>query len=454
MRLAILFSAITFSASTLASATTLVSEETISQQKKLTKMFRLHNHIPVIYRQVPGSDILNIQVTFKTGMRDLKPGAKNVNQLLFDVMPLAASDFPKEKVYRLTEKYALGLDCSGGVEVSSCSLNTINDYWEQGVELFAAIIKSPSLTDDDIGIKREQLLADIKGQAQDPGALANDVVNRIFYPSDHPYFQPFAASISEIPKISRGQLTDLHKQILNSQVMVISVATSLDADALVKSLNKYFSSIPNADLKRDPVPAPLFKKEWTVNFEEQKIPSAYIQMKFNAKSAADKDVVAAKLLFNLLDEELGDEVRTKRSLSYSVYSYTIQYDAGIGVIGASTSKPKETLEAISDVIKRLKTRDYSRKELEEYKTTYATNYYLTQEEHASLSSALANSYIYYGTTDVLYEFPAKLDKVTPRDIKNLANELLNNFRVGVVYDRKKFEDSWAKELVKKNLKKS
>ena len=54
----------------------------------------------------------------------------------------------------------------------------------------------------------------------------------------------------------------------------------------------------------------------------------------------DQDFEAANLMMKVLDDELGLEIRTKRSLSYAVFSYMINYSRGIGMIGVSTSKTK------------------------------------------------------------------------------------------------------------------
>jgi len=154
-------------------------------------------------------------------------------------------------------------------------------------------------------------------------------------------------------------------------------------------------------------------------------------------------------MFEILSEELREEIRTKRSLSYSVYAFGIQYSMGIGVVGASTSKPKETLEAIELVVERFKKKTYTAEEIEEYKRIFATSYYLTQETHSSLASAITTSDFYYGNTDRLYEMPLELEKVSAKKINELANKYLRNFRVGIIYDKKHFKESWAEDFVKK-----
>jgi zinc protease len=432
-------------------AVSLVSDENIAEQKKLTKVYRLKNHIPVVYRQVPNSDILQIHISFKAGMRDLPAGEKDVNELLFATIPWASSKFPKETVFRTTEKYALSLNCGGGIETSSCALGTVNDFWLQGLPLLADLIKNPSLNKTDVELKKQQLLASTKSEMEDPDTISNDIVNKVFYPVGHPYLQSFESTLKELPTISREQLKAWHGAVLNANRMTIIIAGSLEPQLVVDELNRHFGTISGVKFERPKVVAPAFDRTRISAFEDRKIPTAYIKLKFNGDGITDKDAVAARLMIKVLDEELGEEIRTKRSLSYAVYSFLVQYEIGIGFISVSTSKPQETFSALKDVIKRMKTKDFSRRELEEYKHIYATSYFLTQEEHSTLAAALANSFNYFDTTDELYQMPEKLEKVTPQDIKRLAGKLLVNFRSGVVYDRAKFDDKWADDLIRVNV---
>jgi predicted Zn-dependent peptidase len=119
---------------------------------------------------------------------------------------------------------------------------------------------------------------------------------------------------------------------------------------------------------------------------------------------------------------------------------------GIGVISASTSKPKETIETISTVVKELRDKKLSPDELREYKNVFTTSYYLTMETHEQLSAALSATQAYLGDASMLYELPSRIDAVTPDDIQRVARDVLKNFRVGIVYDKAKFDEQWVNPL--------
>ncbi len=429
----------------------LVSDETIATERRLTSVHKLKNGIPVIVREIPDSDILQINVNFATGLKDLKPGRKALNEWLWNVLPMGGKGYPREKVYQLSEKFGFELACTGGIELASCGLGTLNEYWKEGLPLLAALIKTPSITADNAKLTKDRLVAKLKNASSDPGQYINEVINSTFYPQGHPYRLNSDEALAELAKLTPPDVAAYHKEVLNAGLMSIVVVTSMPAKKVVADLDKAFGSVVKKTFTPVVATPPEFEDATAYKFNDRSLPTAYIRLKLNAPAVTAPDAVATRVLYEILSEELGEEIRTKRSLSYAVGSFLIQYSVGVGVISASTSKPEETLAAMHDVLQKLKSKTYDASELTEYKHVFATTYYLTQETHASLAGALAAAHFYYGDANMLYEMPRKLDAVTGADIKRLAGELLVNPRVAVIFGRDDFKDAWAKDLISKNL---
>jgi zinc protease len=425
----------------------IVSSATIAEQKKLTTVVRLKNGIPVIIREIPGSDIVQINVNIEGGMRDLPTGRKSLNRWLFSVMGMAAEGWPKSKVFAHTEKYALSIGCGGGIESSSCGLGTISAYWKDSLPLLAAIVQKPLLTEEDVGLQKQRLEAALKSVPQEPDGYVNEIVNTIYYPEGHPYRLNHDEALAEMAKMTRADLVSYHASLMNASLMNIVVVSSLAREQIVKDLEKAFGGIKSSAKSVVEVPSPVFDPKNSLKFQDRDIPTAYIRAKFVSPAVMDKDAVAARLLFEILNEELGDEIRTRRSLSYAVYAFQIQYTKGIGVMGATTSKPKETLEAMNEVLEKVKRTTYTSEQIAEYKNVFATSYFLTQETHASLAGAIGTAQGYFGSTDKLYDFPAELEKIDAATIKRLANDILVDMRFGVIYNRKGFQDKWVQRLI-------
>ncbi len=435
----------------IAAAKNLVLPETVATQKKLTFVEHLKNGTPVVIRDVPGSDILQVTVSFDFGLRDLDPGEKIAARWLWSTAQGGSKKFPKPEVYRLVEKYALDMGCKGNIEDSTCVLGTVNDYWKDALPLFASIVLEPSFASDVAQLEKQRLEAELQATPSEPSSYINEIINRIFYPVGHPYRLNHEDALVELKKLTPRRLASMHAEILRTVPMRIVVVGSMDHKTLLADLDKTFGQVVHASdfakRQRKPVTPPPFKQEGALTFENRDIPTAYLAAKFSVPPMSDPDHVATTLLFQVLDEELSDEVRTKRSLSYSIHAGYIPYSIGIGVISASTSKPQETLDAIKEVIQRVKDKTYSDEELAEYKTIFTTEYFQTLETHASLAEALDTQQQYFGTPMGLYDLPEQLERVTPSDIKRLANSLLVNMRLGVLYSKDRYQEAWGKGFV-------
>ena len=100
------------------------------------------------------------------------------------------------------------------------------------------------------------------------------------------------------------------------------------------------------------------------------------------------------------------------------------------------------------VVKSFKELGVTQEELNEYRNIFTTSYFLTLESHGSLAGALSSFQFYFGDAKKLYDLPQKISAVTPADIQRIARDVLKNFRIGVVYDKEKFETKWLDVLTK------
>ncbi len=421
----------------------LVSDETIRNEKKLTQTLQLKNGIPMIVREVSDSPIVALGVTFNTGIRHAGFGKDRLaSRVMWTMMGSASKNFPKEKVNEFVEKYSLTISCGESLERSSCTMNVIDEYFADALPLFVDLIVNPSFTQEDFKLATSRLEAGLKATPSDPASYVNEVVNRIFYPKDHPFSPNYEQELSWLAQVKLSDIRKQHENALNSKIMSIVQVGGRDQRKIQEAISHSFSKIGPKPIKKNTLDAPLYNPKASIAFEHRDIPTAYLRFKFNAPAAGDPDYAASKLMFHILSKELSDEVRTKLSLSYAVYSFTAQLSIGYGVIEAWTSKPEETLAAIKRVVEGLKNKELSKDEIEEFKIVSATNYFLGLETNSSIGNGLSNAQFYLNDAKRFYDYPRDMERVRPQDVKRIANKVLKDFRLGVVYHKDKFKTEW------------
>ncbi|SMF47171.1 M16 family metallopeptidase [Pseudobacteriovorax antillogorgiicola] len=421
----------------------IINPEIIALDKNLTENF-LVKGTTVTNRIVEGSEIVTLKFTWHYGIKDEPADRKAIPGILFKTIPLSSKAFDKIKIYETLERYSSQISCMAGIEYSSCQLMTVKEYLPQLLPIFSSLLHQPSLIERDIDLEKKKGAATIKGRLQKPSFAANELVNKLFYNSSHPFWIPYLERLEQFKEISSKVLKATYKKVKTSAASITVVGT-IDSKLLKAMLAENFSWLAQNKSKSLPASPPQSQKKIGL-LEHREIPTAYIKIKCQMPGIRSKESAAANLMMKILDEELGLEIRTRRSLSYSVYSYIINHSVGIGVIGASTSRPQETLKVVRQVMDKLRRVRMSDDAVARHKAVYATRYFLTLEEHSTLASALEKHLFHFGDPKHLYESTAEIDQLTGQDIQNVARKYLRNFRVGVVYDEEKFKPEWFSYL--------
>ena len=347
------------------------------------------------------------------------------------LLTMGSKSYPQEKLYEIVEKYSLVLGCAASIDRSSCHFETINDHFEKNISLLSSSIMEPSFSEKDLKNIVDKAVAAKKSEIGSPDYAVNQAVNKIYYDKAHPYVLDAESAINEFNSFQREDLVKGHKELLNADRISMAIVTSLPIKTVKRILEKEFSSLKSTPHTRNVVDYPASSKE-SISVVERDIPTAYIKVKIPAPNMTAKESSASRLLFEILSEEMALEIRTKRSLSYAAYAYTGQGQIGLGVFSISTPKPKESLDVLASILNRLKTEKFADEIFEEYKRTFATGYFLSQETHSSMTTMLLKSYYYTGDVDYMYELPKKLQQVKASDVQELAKKILKDFKVGVL----------------------
>jgi predicted Zn-dependent peptidase len=127
-----------------------------------------------------------------------------------------------------------------------------------------------------------------------------------------------------------------------------------------------------------------------------------------------------------MSSRLFQEIREKRGLAYSVYSYASQYaDAGLFAVyaGCAPGKVDEVLDLTRAELDRVAATGVTAEEVARGKGMVKGSYVLGLEDTGSRMSRLAKSELLYGDLMTVDELLARVERVTLDDVNALAAEL-------------------------------
>jgi len=378
----------------------------------------------------PALPMVDVQVDFDAGGRRDPPGQGGlayVTAYLTGKGVRASGDRPALDENQLSEAWAdLGASfaASGGADRFSFTLRSLTDaeLLPRVVALAARQIGEPAFPAEVWQRERERLAASLRESYTRPGTLAEEAFGKAVY-RDHPY----ANDMTE-PSLARIEVADMrrHHAILRpcrAKVSIVGAVSRAQADALAAGLLARLPAgaceplAPVAEVQ--PLDAPAVRR---VPFASAQ---AHVLMGQPGYKRDDPDYFPLLVGNYILGgggfvSRLTTEVREKRGLSYSVYSYfSPGLHAGAFTVGLQT-RPEQAEQAIAvarEVVTRFVAEGPTADELQAAKDFLIGGYALRIDSNRKLVDNLAQIAWYGLPLDYLQTWPGEVQKVTLEAIR-------------------------------------
>jgi predicted Zn-dependent peptidase len=388
----------------------------------------LVNGLPVVMESLKNMRSAVVGVWVKVGSRYEPPEKNGISHFLEHM-------FFKGTKKRTAKDIAFEIDSLGGElnaftsrETTTFYVKVLDEYVERGIELLSDIFLNSTFPEEDIEKERKIIKEEIKMVEDTPDDYVHDLSNQTIW-GQYGLGQPVLGRRETIRSFSQGDLFSHIKKYYGTRDIIVSCAGNFESTHLVSVLNKYFGS-----LKRGSEPErgshPVFQSKTDVIHKD--LSEAHICLGVKGLPQASTDRYCLFTLNTILgagvSSRLFQEVREKRGLAYSIYSFIASYvDTGLwGVYaGVSRKKVKEVVGLILSEMRSLKD-TLSEAELERAKNQLKGNIILGLESTSSRMNNIARQEIYYGRYYSPKEIMLMIDSITLGQMKELAERIIRN----------------------------
>ncbi|MFB4311022.1 M16 family metallopeptidase [Actinomadura sp. GTD37] len=286
---------------------------------------------------------------------------------------------------------------------------------------------------EDVEAERGVILEEIHMRDDDPGDLIHDEFSTALY-GDTPLGRPILGTEDSINALSRDRIHGYYREHYVPSKLVVSVAGNIDHDEVVRLVSGAFAEHLTGDAapaapRLDGAPVPLDPRNVVIDKDTEQ---AHIILGGAGVSRTDDRRFALGVLNAALgggmSSRLFQEIREKRGLAYSVYSYTAQYaDSGIfGVYaGCQPAKAEEVLSICRDELGKAAEECLTAEELERGKGQLRGGMVLGLEDTGSRMSRIGKSELVYESLLPVEEVLARIEAVTLDDVRAIAREVLS-----------------------------
>ncbi|MEX2450746.1 MAG: pitrilysin family protein [Rhodospirillales bacterium] len=292
------------------------------------------------------------------------------------------------------------------------------------VVILADILQNATMDPEELERERAVIVQEILQTNDTPDDIIFDHFQETAFP-DQALGRSVLGVAERIQNLPRDTIIDFMRNNYNAPRMVLSAAGKLDHDDLVKLAEAAFAGLPG----NDPAPWETAKYVGGDFRASRDIEQAHIVLGFEGLPYETPEFYAASIFANLfgggMSSRLFQEVREKRGLVYSIYSFVSCYhDSGIFGIYAGTgeNEAKELMPVICEEIRKC-CDGIDDAEVNRARAQLKAATLMSLESTSSRCEQLARQMMIFKRPLPLEEVVEKIEAVTIPDVENVARTL-------------------------------
>ncbi|HVB45190.1 MAG TPA: pitrilysin family protein [Streptosporangiaceae bacterium] len=322
------------------------------------------------------------------------------------------------------------------------------------IDVLSDMVTGSLLEPHEIEAERAVILEEIAMTEDDPSDTAHEAFGWQLF-GDTPLGRPIFGSPDSINTISREQIAEHYAASYTADNLVVAAAGNVEHDQVVEITSRCFAAVLSQGTKpalpRLPSPASSGVGAGTgVRLISRPIEQANLVLGCSGLARTDDRRFALGVLNAALgggmSSRLFQEIREKRGLAYSVYSFNSQH-ADIGVwgiyAGCLPAKADEVLAICVEEVAKVCENGLTDEEIERGKGQLRGSIVLGLEDPASRMSRLGKSELVYPRLEPVDEILAQIDAVTSDDVRAVAKAVLSRPKALAVVGPYDNADSFA-----------
>ncbi|WP_406145558.1 M16 family metallopeptidase [Streptomyces sp. NBC_01012] len=303
------------------------------------------------------------------------------------------------------------------------------------IDVVCDMLTGSLITPEDVDAERGVILEEIAMTEDDPGDCVHDLFAHTML-GDTPIGRPVLGTVDTINALNRGQISRFYKKHYDPTHLVVAAAGNVDHATVVRQVRRAFERAGALD-RTDAVPTEprqgsrTLRATGRVDLLNRKTEQAHVILGMPGLARTDERRWALGVLNTALgggmSSRLFQEVREKRGLAYSVYSYTSSFaDCGLfGVYaGCRPSQVHDVLKICRDELDRVATDGLGADEIGRAVGQLAGSTVLGLEDTGALMNRIGKSELCWGEQMSVDDMLAKIAAVTPDEVRAVAADVL------------------------------
>jgi predicted Zn-dependent peptidase len=390
----------------------------------------LDNGVRLVTERIPTLKSVTVGIWINTGSRDETPAQAGYSHFIEHM-------FFKGTIRRSASDISREIDALGGEmnafttrETTTFYVKTLDQHLPKALNLLSDLFHRSQFGAKEIEKEKQVITEEIRMVKDDPEDLVQELhIGQVM--GRHPLSRPILGQETTIARLRRQDLLDYIESHYRPDEIVIAVAGNFAQRELEQTIARQFGR------SRRRGAGSITRKRWPpeicsgVVLKQKSLEQVHLCVGLNGVPAGHKDRYAAYVVNSVLggsvSSRLFEEIREKRGLVYSIYSFLSGYsDGGTMTVYAGT-RPREinkVLDLIRLEIRRMAAKGIQRAELQRTKDQMKGSLMLSLESSHSRMNKLAKDELIAGAHTSLEDMLHDIDAVTEQQVCRVAEDLL------------------------------
>ena len=391
------------------------------------KETRLDNGLLIVSEATTAVQTASVGVYVRTGARAETPANNGVSHFLEHMAFKGTARRNALQIAAEIEDVGGHMNAATGREMTTYYLKVLKDDLPLAVDMLGDILLNSTFPEEEMTRERDVILQEIGEMKDTPDDVVFEHLQETCFPNQ-PIGRSILGTVDTVNALKRDDLMTYMQAHYTSANMIVAAAGNLDHDALVGMVAQHFSGLKAGE------PAFMAPACYAggLHVEHRPLEQVHVALAYEGVSYLDDDYYAAHVWNMLMGGGMAcplfQEVREKRGLAYSVFSYlSNSNDTGLFGIYAGTS-PDRLAELLPVVQATLLegTQNLADEDVARARAQLKSSLLMSLESTDSRMSRIARDQLVHGHAIRVEDTIAKLDALTKADLLRAGGRLLKS----------------------------
>ena len=387
----------------------------------------LSNGIRVVSDHMSSVQSVSLGAWVEVGARHETPEVNGISHLLEHMAFKGTTTRSAQDLAEEIENVGGHINAYTSRENTAYYAKVLKDDVPLAVDVIADILQNSVLDQEELERERSVILQEILQANDTPDDIIFDHFQTTAYPKQA-MGRPVLGEADIVKSLSRDTILSYMKDNYAASRIVFSAAGNVDHDALVALVEEKFTNL-NKESKI--IPDPTVYVGGGFAEERSNLEQVHVVAGFDGIRYDDPDFYALSVMSTLfgggMSSRLFQEIREKRALVYSIYSFISAYDDGgsVGIYaGTGPEEVKELLPVVADEIKKVCS-EVNDVEVMRSRTQLKSSILMSMESTSTRCEQLARQMIVFNRPVPAEEVVEKIDQIDVAAVHRVAERVFS-----------------------------